>query len=295
MASTIVDREFLTQLREAEVDVLKFAPSWERVLARERVQPSYRYDYNKIAEDIHVEVSPNGVHGRESNINRERESAKLYFFLAKLGIPWVEEWFKENHGDALPRPIQPLSSQEATRLVQEVRRKMDDFFWVGGNGTGEDGMLDMDSSPTTAGSTLDTASGPKDFVKAVIASLRRGEEDLAQGRRVLAIDSKMLPELIRPYDESAGGPTALSMVNELIDETVRVQNDNLDNQALLHYQSPDIATWLNSIPNEGGVQATMGEDMDNKVLKVFHHAGMVYYRDGEGDSGNLGFYEITGL
>lgn len=288
MATTqrTVDPEFKSVLRQQEINVLRFQPSFERFLAREPHPPAYRFDFNKVDEDVPVTVTLNGVVDRGGVIARQREAVELRFFAAAFDIPWVEEWIKTQHS-GLPTPIQPLSNNESTRIINAIRRKMDDSAWKGDGFRTEDwdGAVDIPSAAATSTMTGDLSddAGPKEFLRSIVQVRKVMENDLAAGRVVMAMDSAEALELARPFDATApGGPSAVDLILNAVDEIVPVQNTNLNGIAVLHVQGNDNAAWIPTTP--GGVEFVHGDvgRGEDVRIKVFHQAGFVYFRDGEG-------------
>jgi hypothetical protein len=279
-----VDPEFKIRLREQEIDVLQEEPSFERVLNRETIDPTYRFDYNTIQEEIPVTVTRNGELGRRGNITRERDNVDMWFFTAGLDIPWAERWIREQGRGGQPdqpSPVQEVSDQEAVRIVDAIRRKLDDSAWNGDGVDNWDGLINIPtaSETFTMGSNMTASDGPKEFVKAVIKAAKTAEDDEVSGSRTLGIDSAEAMELIRPYDESSsGGPSAMEMLNQVIDEMVPVQNANLDDLAVLHFQRADNAAFVHATPN--GVELVKGRDEPGEPvrMKTFHLASFVDYR-----------------
>lgn len=308
MATTkrTVDPEFKSVLRQQEINVLRFQPSFERFLAREPHPPAYRFDFNKVDEDIPVSVTLNGLVERGGVIARQRESVELRFFTAAFDIPWVEEWIKNQHS-GLPTPIQPLSNNESARIINAIRRKMDDSAWKGDGFRTQDwdGAVDIPTAAATStmSGDLSDADGPKNFHKAIVQVRKVMENDLSAGRVVMAMDSAEAMELSRPYDDTApGGPSAIDLILNAVDEIIPVQNTNLNGLAVLHVQGNDNAAWVPTTP--GGVEFVMGDagQGDDIRMKVFHQAGFVYFRDGEGTAtadggsgGSRSFGKVDGL
>lgn len=282
MANKLFDPEWKTQLRRREVQKLKFSVSFDRVLPRETVSPTYRYEFDVLDDAIKVTKSTTGKSGARSIVGVDRNSSEMSFYMAEMDFPWTDRWMAENRAaGTLPVPIQTLVSPQraASLMMADVLRELDTDFYTQ--------LVAQDASASSIGANdVTTPDGRQAFIETLNTLLGTMSTTFVEGRPVLAIDRAALFHFGMPFAYTDGtgtatpggaGPTLASLIRENGIEIVPVNNPVLAGKALLHYQEIDNASFLHSTPS--GVEVLWGMSGDNEVLRVFHHAGFVAYRD----------------
>lgn len=280
MAFKLFDPEWKTQLRRREVAKLKFAVSFDRVLPREVVDPTYRYEWDVLDDAIKVTKSTTAKSGARSVVGVDRDNAEMSFYMAEMDFPWTDRWMVERRSaSTLPIPVQGIVNPQraAALMMSDVLRELDTDFYTQ--------LLAEDASPTSIGvNDVTGVEGRQAFLETLNTVLGDMADTFVQGQPVLAIDQKALFHFGMPFAYSDGTGTATGAgpsLQELITRTgvqvVPVQNAVLDGKAIVHYQETDNAAFLHSTPS--GVEVLWGMSGDNEVLRVFHHAGYVSFRD----------------
>lgn len=286
MANKLYDPEWKTQLRRREVQKLKFSVSFDRLLPRETVDPTYKYEFDVLDDAIKVTKSTTGKSGARSIVGIDRADTDLFFYMAEMDMGnWADRWMADRRSaSTLPIPIQTRVDprRAASLMLGDVLREMDTDFWTT--------IVAQDAAPASIGSDpVTTVAGRQAFLETLHAELEAMSDTFVEGRVVLAVDRGKLFHFGMPfaYSDNTGtatgsGPSLASLITAGQDGVpgipiVPVNNPILAGKAVLHFQEQDNAAFLHSTP--GGVEVQWGQVNDTEVLRVFHHAGFVAYRD----------------
>lgn len=290
MANKLYNPEYKTQLRRREVQKLKFSVSFDRLLPRETVDPTYRYEFDTIDDQVKVLKTKTGKSGARSVIGVDRSASDMYFYMAEMDMGnWADKWMAERRSaSTLPVPPSaggPINPQRAASLMLgDVLREMDTDFWTT--------IVAQDASPASIGADpVTTPAGRQAFLETLHAQLEAMSDTYVEGRPVLAVDRGKLFHFGMPFAytdgtgtaTAGGGPSLASLITAGQDGVpgipiVPVNNPILAGKAVLHFQEMDNASFLHSTAQ--GVEVLWGQGAgDQEVLRVFHHAGFVAYRD----------------
>lgn len=284
MAFKLSSPEFRTQLRRREVTKLRTALTFDRVIPREKVAPTYRYEFDTLDDVVKVTKSSTGQSGAKSIVGIDRSGVNMHFYMAEMDFPWVDEWMQSRRGDGtlpqVPTPggrlINP--TRAASLMLGDILREMEADFATQ--------LVAQDASPTSIGaSPVSTPEGRQAFIETLLSVIGTSGDTLVEGERVLWVDDKAwlhLASMPFAYTDGTGtatgsGPTTADMLNKVNIRVVPTQSSILNGKAVLHYADLDNLSFLHSTPE--GVEVVFGQQGDNKVLRVFHHAGFVAYRD----------------
>lgn len=283
MAFKLSSPEFRSQLRRREVQKLRTSITFDRVIRREVVDPTYRYEFDTLDDVVKVTKSSTGQSGAKSVVGIDRSGVNMNFYMAEMDFPWVDDWMQsQRSGSTLPtvpnaggRLINP--ARAASLMLGDILREMEADYATQ--------LVAQDASPTSIGAdTVDTPEGRLAFIQTLLTVMGESQDALAQGEKVLWVDDKAwlhLAALPFAYTDGTGtatgsGPTTADMLAKVNVRVVPTQSSVLNGKAVLHYADEDAVSFLHSTPQ--GVEVLFGQQGDNKVLRVFHHAGFVAYR-----------------